>query len=535
MNNSEIRFTLDLQKPQSQVSIPVKLGDTARTLRITITDGGEPFVIADSCIAMLSAVKSNGYKIFDECIIEEGAIIRYDFNEHTATAEGITECEIVLYGDNNNTDTAVVVGSARFIMVVDAQVLARKDDVLETYTEDDDLGGFDGIISAEVSRREAEEARVEAENARVEAEEEREKFINSLVWETKVNDSEMPPTSKAVKEYSVKREVVEGFVPKVYGASKTDGDVMFKAVMSPPDNGTSMNYDEYCLPRYDWNGNITTSTPVSDLDCANKSYVDQLRRRVESLAYAANGNIYENVTLSGTAHAVQVKNACPYGIISRVGDNVAIISVDKFYNLDQTVTYAKDGADKSCRINGDGTVTIPVGRTYYIEFPCFLPAGVTITVNATGENSKGEKVSNFTVNDGMSSARVGLGKSLELKEAVTKLRIWKDAPGTATTEELTVGDILITVDNPASLTDDHLKYNICKYPIPASVRDIETYEYFDLSKGKVMTLEGEEIAVEITADSDVFKFEPNAVIRLFANEDGENAVTSYTLNYKNKL
>jgi hypothetical protein len=252
------------------------------------------------------------------------------------------------------------------------------------------------------------------------------------------------------------------------------------------------------------------------------------------LEHSANGNIYENVTLSGTALAVQLKNACPYGIISRIGDNVATISVDGFYDLSQAVTYAKTGEANNCRINGDGTVTIPAGRSYYIEFPCYLPAGVTITVNATGENSKGEKVSDFTVNDGTSSARVDLGKSLKLDEAVTKLRIWKETPATATTEELTVGDILITVDNPALLTDEHLRYPMDEYSVPDSVRDIGVYEYFDLSDGTVMTPEGEKIAVEIAADSDVFAFKPNAVIR-FTDEKGDCVATSYTLNYKNKL
>ena len=321
-------------------------------------------------------------------------------------------------------------------------------------------------------------------------------------------------------------------------AEGTDGNTEMVRVSSTPAVGGIVSYGE--------DAHFSVAVPTSPSHPVTKNYFDSKSnnslysevtdalRRVQVLEHSANGNIYENVTLSGTALAVQVKNACPYGIISRIGDNVATISVDGFYDLSKAVTYAKTGEDNSCRINGDGTVTIPAGRSYYIEFPCYLPAGVIITVNATGENSKGEKVSDFTVNDGTSSARVDLGKSLKLDEAVTKLRIWKDAPGTATAEELTVGDILITVDNPALLTDSHLRYPIDEYSVPDSVLDIGLYEYFDLSDGTVMTPEGEKIAVEIAADSDVFAFKPNAVIR-FTDEKGDCTVASYTLNYKNKL
>ena len=46
MNSSIYRFTLDMHSAQSQVSIPVMLGDTGRTLRINLSDGSNPYVIA---------------------------------------------------------------------------------------------------------------------------------------------------------------------------------------------------------------------------------------------------------------------------------------------------------------------------------------------------------------------------------------------------------------------------------------------------------------------------------------------------------
>ena len=358
------------------------------------------------------------------------------------------------------------------------------------------------------------------------------------IWKNEVDDSETPPTAKAVKKYAVPilsnntqfRDFVQVYVRKKNGSHE----------LLPASSGSNIIGSLIIRDSY---GSFSVQAPTSTEHPVNKKYFDNkvnnslyaevtdMERRVKSLEHAASGNIYENVCLSGQASAVQLKNACRYGIISRIGSSVAKIKVDSFYDLKSATTYSKNGPN-DCRINDDGTVTIPKGRAYYFEFPCYLPAGVTITVNARGKNYKGETVSHFSVNN--ESSRVDLGKSLSLTEPVTNLRIWKASPGTPTEAPLTVGDIIITVNDPSMLTDEHLIYPIDEYSVPESVLSEIPYSYFDVSLGKVMTEDGEEKTVEIAEESDVFNFAPNAVIR-FEATDGTAAPTDYEITYKNKI
>lgn len=160
MNSSNYRFSLDIHSRQSQVSIPVMQYDTGRSLYISLSDGGEAYHIADGCRAVLFAKKADENTLVHDCIIEWNSNIRYDFTEQTATAEGITECEVRLYGADGRLIT-----SPRFIMVVDARVVI--DDVPISESENTAL---DNALLAETERAYAETKRVEAEAERVEAE-----------------------------------------------------------------------------------------------------------------------------------------------------------------------------------------------------------------------------------------------------------------------------------------------------------------------------------------------------------------------------
>lgn len=157
MNYSTYSFTLDLQVTQAQVSIPVKFGDTARSLNITLTDGGRPFALSEGCRAVLSARKADGTTLFNNCIIDLiNATIRYNFTENTANSEGLTECEIIIYGTKGT-----VVGSPRFIMIVDKRVIYDGDIVSQSEKE-----SIDAMISAEINRDTAEGLRKSAEENR---------------------------------------------------------------------------------------------------------------------------------------------------------------------------------------------------------------------------------------------------------------------------------------------------------------------------------------------------------------------------------
>lgn len=97
MNYTEHKITLDVNKPASQATISVKKGDTARRLRIHLSESGRPYYISQDCYAVIAATKPDGYVIFNNCTIED-SVIGYDFTAQTVAAVGLMNCEIILYG-----------------------------------------------------------------------------------------------------------------------------------------------------------------------------------------------------------------------------------------------------------------------------------------------------------------------------------------------------------------------------------------------------------------------------------------------------
>lgn len=163
MNSSNFRFVLDLHSTQSQISIPVTLGDTARVWYISLSDGGLPYLIEDGCIAWVEIKRPTGTYIQAPCAIEKNTTVVYDFsqNEDTAVVEGIHDCSVVFVASDGN-----VIGAPRFSMVVSDRVV-RSDDI---NISDEDRNAIDAMRAAEASRQEAEAGRVNAEAARALAE-----------------------------------------------------------------------------------------------------------------------------------------------------------------------------------------------------------------------------------------------------------------------------------------------------------------------------------------------------------------------------
>lgn len=163
MKSSIRRLTLDIHRSQSQISIPVMLGDTSREFRIILSDGGEPYIIGDGCLAKLSIKRPTGTRIEEFCAVENNTTIVYDFmqNENTAAVEGVHECDISVYGLDGK-----VITTARFSMVVSDRVIAVDDVVLT----DEDFTAVDAMLLEEAKRQVVESKRVIAENDRVVAE-----------------------------------------------------------------------------------------------------------------------------------------------------------------------------------------------------------------------------------------------------------------------------------------------------------------------------------------------------------------------------
>ncbi len=113
------RLTLDLSGPDMVPCVEVQRGDTARTLVVSLTQGGRPYWIDEGLTAVFSARKSDGNPLFNACQIERNTV-RYAFTGQTVNVAGSVACEIVLISGG-----VEVLTSPRFELMVDDTV--RKD------------------------------------------------------------------------------------------------------------------------------------------------------------------------------------------------------------------------------------------------------------------------------------------------------------------------------------------------------------------------------------------------------------------------
>ena len=161
MNSSNYRFTLDLHSTQSQISLPVTVGDTARVFLISLSDGGLPFEIDLDCLVQISIKRPTGSHLEAFCAVINKTTIKYDFeqNPNTAAIDGVHDCSITVYDSEGRE-----LGSPRFTMVVSNRVV-NKDDFDIT---DEDKTLVDAMIEAEQARQAAETERIKAETERAE-------------------------------------------------------------------------------------------------------------------------------------------------------------------------------------------------------------------------------------------------------------------------------------------------------------------------------------------------------------------------------
>lgn len=199
MNSSIYRFTLDMHKALSQISIPVMQGDTSIVWYITLSDGSNPYFIKDGCLAKITIKRPTGTYLVEFCAVERNTTIvyRFDQDENTAAVEGIHECDITLYGLDGRQ-----IASPRFTMVVSERVINSYDIDLT----DESFTDVDAMLKKEAERQEAETARVTAETNRAEAETARERAETARVEaeNTRVaNDARREEIVKdaATKEY----------------------------------------------------------------------------------------------------------------------------------------------------------------------------------------------------------------------------------------------------------------------------------------------------------------------------------------------
>lgn len=123
MNYSTYRFTLDLRKHQSQMSISVVKDDTAVKLLISLTDGGKPYYVGEGATAILYGKRADGEPLIHRCMIKDNTEIIYKFEGTTTCVEGVVDCQLRLYGADKELITA-----PKFTIVVDERLI-NDDDV----------------------------------------------------------------------------------------------------------------------------------------------------------------------------------------------------------------------------------------------------------------------------------------------------------------------------------------------------------------------------------------------------------------------
>ena len=205
MNQSQYRFTLDLQSTQSQVCIPVTRGDTARTWLISFRDRSKTYTLTDGCLAKLEILRPTGTHIEEFCPIENNSTVRYSFsqNKNTAAVEGFHECAVVLYDEEGH-----IIGSPRFSMIVSSRVINSDNIKLSDETK----LSVDSMITEEASRRNAEVARVNAESERISAEatraeSEAQRTLNEAARQTADTERSLSEESRTRRFEALQKEI----------------------------------------------------------------------------------------------------------------------------------------------------------------------------------------------------------------------------------------------------------------------------------------------------------------------------------------
>ena len=127
MENVIHRLTLDLTGPDTIPRVEVQQ-DNARSLSISLTQGGRPYWIAEGVTAVFSGRKPDGKPLFNACTIEKNRVV-YDFTDQTTNVAGIVECEILLYSGDER-----ILASPRFELAID-ELIHKDGDVPESAPE----------------------------------------------------------------------------------------------------------------------------------------------------------------------------------------------------------------------------------------------------------------------------------------------------------------------------------------------------------------------------------------------------------------
>ena len=129
MKRSVYDLTLDLQAGHSPLTVWVKRGDTHRTLRLHLADGGKPYQPAMGVTAAFTAKKPDGAVLYNQCALE-GNVVLYNLTPQTTALAGEVNCELRLYGPED-----ALLTSAAFLLCVEDTVYGDGDEVITSTGE----------------------------------------------------------------------------------------------------------------------------------------------------------------------------------------------------------------------------------------------------------------------------------------------------------------------------------------------------------------------------------------------------------------
>lgn len=123
MKSSKYIFTLDLQAQQSQMCLIATIGDTNREMVINFSDGGVPFELEGTEVAVLLIDRPNHTTYEKACLLDENKNVKFKFDRDIygdgEGLEGVYDCQLVIY-DNEEHDNelwspsfSILVGSKK--------------------------------------------------------------------------------------------------------------------------------------------------------------------------------------------------------------------------------------------------------------------------------------------------------------------------------------------------------------------------------------------------------------------------------------
>lgn len=141
MNYSVYRFTLDIHKTKSEVSIPIIFGDTKIKFYISLNDGGTPYKITEGCTAQLACRQPSGKNFLHDCIIEDNRIVYiFDqpYDQRIPDEVGITMCDVRLKIPTSDSledpRKAPKLTTPKFSVIVEEKVVS--DEEIKAYREE---------------------------------------------------------------------------------------------------------------------------------------------------------------------------------------------------------------------------------------------------------------------------------------------------------------------------------------------------------------------------------------------------------------